>query len=243
MSDAPRRILVSGGTSGIGRACVERLASRGHRVWVLGSREPGLRAVREALPLAGTSRCDVADADAVEGAVAEAVAELGGLDGAFVNAGIDGLGAPATDVDVAHFRRVLNVNVIGAFLVARESAKAMKGPASIVMNASVNALRSETGFVDYNASKAAVVSIARTMAIELAPEGIAVTALCPGYFPTPMTAPYLDDPSTRAGLLTKIPAGRFGRLDEVAALVDFLLTSDAAYMTGGVITMDGAASV
>ncbi|MFD6548508.1 SDR family NAD(P)-dependent oxidoreductase [Streptomyces sp. NPDC058398] len=242
MSDASRRILVSGGTSGIGHACVERLASGGHQVWVLGSREAGLRAVRDAVPLAGSSRCDVADADAVEGAIAEAVAKLGGLDGAFVNAGIDGLGAPATDVDVAHFRRVLDVNVIGAFLVAREAAKAMKGPASIVMNASVNALRPESGFVDYNASKAAVVAIARTMAVELAPAGIAVTALCPGYFPTPMTAPYLDDPSTRTELLAKIPAGRFGRLDELAALVDFLLTSNAAYMTGGVITMDGAAS-
>ncbi|MEU0208870.1 SDR family oxidoreductase [Streptomyces canus] len=243
MSDTPRRILISGGTSGIGHACAQRLAANGDRVWILGTREESLRSARETLPLVGAGRCDVADADQVDQAVAEAVEVLGGLDGAFVNAGIDGQGLPMAEVDATHFRRVLDVNVIGSFLVARAAARAMSGPAAIVFNASVNALRPETGFMDYNATKAAVVSIAKTMALELAADGIAVTALCPGYFPTRMTAPYLQQEETKAELLARIPAGRFGRLDEIAALVDFLLDTPAAYMTGGVVTIDGAASV
>ena len=94
-----------------------------------------------------------------------------------------------------------------------------------MFNASVNALRPELNFLDYNASKAAVVSMAKSLAMEVSGRGVAVTALCPGYFPTRMTAPYLDDPGTRDELLARIPAGRFGDLAEIAALVDFLLSA------------------
>lgn len=243
MGEAPRRIVISGGTSGIGYACVERLCANGHRVWVLGSRDSSVSAARAALPLAGASRCDVADSDAVEQAFAEAVTTLGGLDGAFVNAGVDGKGMQAIDTDAEHFRRVLEVNVLGSFLVARCAARVMTGPASIVLNASTNAIRPEPGFVDYNASKAAVVNIAKTMALELGTRGIAVTALCPGYFRTLMTADSIDDPQAGAELLGRIPAGRFGTLTDLAALVEFLLGPHSGHMTGGVITVDGASHV
>jgi NAD(P)-dependent dehydrogenase (short-subunit alcohol dehydrogenase family) len=113
----------------------------------------------------------------------------------------------------------------------------------VVFNASVNAVRPERDFLDYNASKAAVVSIAKSLALELSAEGVAVTALCPGYFPTRMTAPFLDEEATRAELLARIPAGRFGALPEIAAVVDFLLSPDAAYMTGSVVSLDGGASL
>lgn len=243
MGESVRNILISGGSSGIGYACAQHLAARGDRVWILGSREKGVRAAAQALPLAGAGVCDVADLAQVNAAVAEAAQTLGGLDGVFVNAGIDGQERPAADLDVVQFRRLLDVNVIGSLLVSQAAVRAMPGRGSIVFNASANALRPEPGFADYNASKAAVVSLAKTLAIELAPSGICVTALCPGYFPTRMTERYLDDEPTRRHLLSRIPAERFGDLDEIAALVDFLLDPKAQYMTGGVITIDGAATV
>ncbi len=238
-----RRVLISGGTSGIGYACAERLAARGEAVWVLGSSDESVAAARARLPLAGAAACDVSDEQQVGAAVSAAAAQLGGFDGVFVSAGVDGQGVPATELDAAGLRRVLDVNAVGAFLVARAALASLRRPGAIVLNASANAIRPERDFLDYNASKAAVVSIAKSLALELSADGVAVTALCPGYFPTRMTAPFLDDPATRAELLARIPAGRFGTLPEIAAVVDFLLSPDAAFMTGGVVSLDGGSSI
>jgi NAD(P)-dependent dehydrogenase (short-subunit alcohol dehydrogenase family) len=212
-------------------------------VWILGSSPETVAAALERGPFAGAAACDVADEAAVEAAVAEAADALGGLDAAFVNAGVDGEDKPVLELSAEHFRRVLDVNVIGAFLVARESARRMAPGAAIVLNASVNGVRAEAGFADYNASKAAAVSLAQTMALDLAERGIAVTAICPGYVRTRMTERYLDDPDTAPALLAGIPAGRFGEPADVAALVAFLASAEAAYMTGSVITIDGGRSV
>jgi len=242
-SHSPRRILISGGTSGIGFACAQRLSEAGNRVWVLGSSERTVDDARDQLELAGATVCDVSDALEVDVALDEAARELGALDGIFVNAGIDGENLVATELDVAHFRRVLDVNVIGAFLVARAGLRYLSRPGAIVFNASMNAIRPEKYFLDYNASKAAVVSMAKSFALELSSSEISVTALCPGYFPTRMTAPFLTDEVIRKELLSHVPAGRFGNLSEIAAIVDFLLSRDAAYMTGSVVSVDGGTSI
>jgi NAD(P)-dependent dehydrogenase (short-subunit alcohol dehydrogenase family) len=239
-----RRIVISGGTSGIGAACAGVLAERGATVWILGSRAETVEGALAEMPgLAGGTVCDVTDADAVREAVTGVKDTFGGLDGAFVNAGIDGAGAGFLDLTADGLRRVLDVNVVGAFLVAREAALAMPAGGRIVFNASVNALRPERNFADYNASKAAVLSLSQTMAIELASSGIVVTTICPGYIPTAMTQPYLEDPATAAELLREVPAGRFGTLAEVAELVCFLLSSKAGYMAGAVVSIDGGRGV
>ena len=239
-------VLISGGTSGLGLATARHLRSQGDQVWVLGTTAAGVQGAIASGAATRGSACDVTDDDAVAAAVSDMVDAFGSITAAFVNAGIDGLGVAAVDLDADHFLRVLDVNVRGAFLVARHAARAMRLASlvagSIVLNASVNAIRPEPLFVDYNASKAAVVSLAKTLALELAPS-IAVTAIAPGYFPSRMTDPYLSDPTTAAELLALIPAGRFGDPAELATLVAFLLSPAAAYLTGGVITIDGGRSV
>ncbi len=236
-------MLITGGTSGIGYACSQHLVEQGAKVWVVGSRPEGVERTRRSLAVAGASVCDVSNEEQVEAVVAAAATGLGGLDGVFVNAGIDGQAVAATELDVSHLRRVLDVNVVGAFLVSRAALRLRPPPRSIVLNASVNALRPERNFLDYNASKAAVVSMAKSLALEFSAAGTAVTALCPGYFPTRMTLPYLEDPQVRRELLERIPAGRFGELAEISALVAFLLGPAAPFMTGGVVSIDGGSGI
>jgi NAD(P)-dependent dehydrogenase (short-subunit alcohol dehydrogenase family) len=238
-----RGVVISGGTSGIGLACARRLHEEGARVWILGPSEQTLAAALEELPseiLGGV--CDVSDEAAVENAVAQASAALGRIDVAVCNAGIDGQGVNALDLDVATLRRVLDVNVVGVFLLARACARSMPPGSSIVVNASVNALRPEVAFLDYNVSKAGAAMVTRSLALDLAPRGIAVAAILPGYVPTRMTEPYLRDEPSRNEILEGIPARRLGTPEEVAGLVAYLASEEAAYMTGALVTIDGGRS-
>jgi NAD(P)-dependent dehydrogenase (short-subunit alcohol dehydrogenase family) len=238
-----RGVVISGGTSGIGLACARRLHEEGARVWILGTSERTVSAALEQLPpeIHG-SVCDVSHEAAVEATVAEAAAALGRIDIAVCNAGIDGQGVNALELDVATLRRVLDVNVVGVFLLARACARLMAPGSAIVVNASVNALRPEAAFLDYNVSKAGAAMVTRSLALDLAPRGIAVAAILPGYVPTRMTEPYLRDERSRAEILEGIPARRLGTPEEVAGLVAYLASEEAAYMTGALVTIDGGRS-
>jgi NAD(P)-dependent dehydrogenase (short-subunit alcohol dehydrogenase family) len=237
-----RGVVISGGTSGVGLAAARRFAAEGALVWIMGSRQATLDEALADAEVVGGCAGDIADADYVGWAVEQAKATLGRVDVAFASAGIDGEAKGALELSPGHFRRVLEVNVLGTFLLAQATARHMVDGGAIVVNASVNGLRAERGFCDYNASKAAAVMLAKTLAIDLADRDISVTALCAGYIRTRMTAPYLDDPVLAEELRSQIPAGRFGTPQEVAGLVSFLSRPEAAYMTGGVVTIDGGRS-
>jgi NAD(P)-dependent dehydrogenase (short-subunit alcohol dehydrogenase family) len=238
-----RRYLITGGTSGIGDMCARHLTAAGHRVWVTGTREESVSAALERGSAHGGSVVDAADADAVTAAFTDAAEAFGGLDGAFLNAGIDGEGKPAEQLDATTFRRVLDVNVVGILLGAQAAHRTLARPGAIVVNASVNAIRPEAHFADYNASKAAAAALAATLAMEWTTDGLCVTCVCPGYFRTNMTAQYLDDPQISAELLARIPAGRFGEPADVGATVEFLLSNQAPFLSGAVIPLAGAGNL
>lgn len=235
-----RRYLITGGTSGIGEAVARHLTAAGHRVWVTGTRPETVDRARAAGYAAGASVADVTDAAGVEAAFAAADAAFGGLDGAFLNAGVDGEGKPAEELSPETFAAVLAVNTVGVLSSAQAAYRHVVRPGGrLVVNASVNALRPEQHFADYNASKAATLSLAHTLALEWSPQGLSVVAICPGYFPTRMTNQWLDDPATAAELLRHIPAGRFGTPDDVGALLEFLLGPHSGYLTGATLSLDG----
>lgn len=239
---APRRYLITGGTGGIGDMCARYLTDKGHRVWVTGTREQSVAAAVDR-GVAGGSVADAADADAVSRAFDEAVDVFGGLDGAFLNAGIDGEAKPAEQLAPETFRRVLDVNVMGVLHGAQAAHRTLTRPGAIVVNASVNAMRPEAHFADYNASKAAAAALAATLAMEWSAQGLCVTCICPGYFRTNMTAQYLDDPQIRSELLARIPTGRFGRATDIGSTVDFLLSNQAPFLSGAVIPIAGASNL
>ncbi|MFN8631063.1 MAG: SDR family NAD(P)-dependent oxidoreductase [Chloroflexota bacterium] len=240
--------LITGGTSGIGLAAAERLASEGAAVFIVG-RDPArldaaLTQLRAAVPGATFDglTLDVTDAAAVEAATAEA-ARLGRrLDVLVAAAGIDGEGRDILALDPQHFARVQATNVNGMFNAAQAAARAMTADGrggSIVLIASVNGLAAEPGFVDYNTSKGGAVLLARSMGRDLAARHVRVNAVCPGYTKTPMTQASLDDPEALNDILAAIPMGRPAEPAEIAAVIAFLASAEASYVTGSAIVVDG----
>jgi meso-butanediol dehydrogenase / (S,S)-butanediol dehydrogenase / diacetyl reductase len=223
-----KRVVVTGGTSGIGAATVQRFRDEGSHVAAIADRDvedPGLL-------------CDVADADQVARAFARADELLGGVDVLIANAGIS-VRKPFLEIEEADWRRVLDVNLTGVFHCAQQAARRMTAGAGgvILMTASTNGLTGHPFYADYNASKAGVIQLARTMALELAPK-VRVNAICPGYVLTPMQrAEYSDE--MLAEVNAGIPLGRHAEPAEIAALFAFLASDEGAYFTGATISMDG----
>jgi meso-butanediol dehydrogenase / (S,S)-butanediol dehydrogenase / diacetyl reductase len=233
-----KRIVVTGGTSGIGEATSRRFLAEGARVVALAVGEDEVATAGERVPGLAAIRCDVADAGAVAAAFAQVDASLGGIDVLVANAGIS-IRKPFLEIEEADWRRVLDVNLTGVFHCAQQAARRMTAAdgGTILMTASTNGLTGHPFYADYNASKAGVILLARTMARELAP-AVRVNAVCPGYVLTPMQrAEYSDE--MLADVNAGIPLGRHASPDEIAALFAFLASDDGAYFTGAVISVDG----
>ena len=218
-----KAVLVSGGSSGIGKATVRRFLEEGSRVHFCGidpQEVADALAEVSALGVVGATSCDVAEATDVDRLVAEAERELGSIDVLINNAG------------VAHK---------DAFLVAQAVAKRMvaRGTGVIVNMASTNALGGEENFAHYNASKGGVLQLTRTMAVELGRHGIRVNCLCPGFIRTPLNDAISDEASAEAYERERIPLGRAGTSEEVAAAYAFLASDDASFIHGEALVIDG----
>ena len=236
-------VLVSGGSSGIGKATVRRFLEEGSRVVFCGIDQEEVRAAAAELSPLGSAigvACDVSRADDVASLIAEAERVLGAIDVLINNAGIARKTA-FLDITTDEWDRVLEVNLRGMFLVAQGVARLMaaRERGVIVNMASTNALGGEEDLAHYNASKGGVLQLTRTMAVELGPRGVRVNCLCPGFIETPLNDAISDRAFIETYVRERIPLGRAGDADEVAAAYAFLASDDASFIHGEALVIDG----
>jgi len=238
-----RVAVVTGGSRGIGLSCAEELGRRGARVVITYARDDAAAdAAAGRLRAGGTDctvlRADVVDRVAVDDMVRRVKQTLGRLDILVTAAGITGDGL-LTVMGDERWSRVVDTNLDGTFYTLRAVARAMiaQGSGAIVTISSVSALLGNAGQAGYAATKAGIIAMSNVLAAELAPYGIRVNAVAPGFVDTEMTR---SIPRGRLpGLLQRIPLGRLGTPEEVAAMVGFLVSDSASYVTGGLFVVDG----
>ncbi len=242
-----RRALVTGANSGIGQAIALAFAEAGADVAVNYVTHPEAADAVVAQITAQGRRAIALHADVSNEADVEAMfqqldAAWGGLDVLVNCAGIDGQRALAQDAKMADWRRVLEVNLFGAFDCARHAlARMLPQGRGVVLNiSSVHEVIPWSGYSAYCASKAGLSMMTKTLAQEAAPHGVRVLALGPGAIQTPINQSVWADPAASADLITKIPLGRLGRTDEIAGMAVVLCSEASSYVTGTTVMVDGA---
>jgi NAD(P)-dependent dehydrogenase (short-subunit alcohol dehydrogenase family) len=227
--DEQRVTVVIGAASGIGLATARVLAAAGHTVV-----SADLRADGDVRPV------DVTDEDAVAALFDGVLERYGAFHGVVNCAGVSTLGA-VVEHDAAEFRRVVDVCLTGAFLVLKHAGRRVADRGALVSLTSLNARQPGTGLAAYCAAKAGLVSLTEVAALELAPRRVRVNAVAPGLVVTPLTAPAMDIPGIRDSYLENTPLGRSGEPEEIAAAIRFLLSDDAAWITGETMEINGGA--
>jgi len=242
MRFAGKVAVVTGGASGIGLAAVRRFHAEGAAVVVADVQDGPGEAVAAEL---GDGRCvyqhtDVASWEAVQAMVARAEAAFGGLDILFNNAGV-GSFASTPDLTPEEWRRVMSIDLDAVFYGCKAALPLMRkrGGGAIVNTASISGIGADFGFAAYNAAKAGVINYTRAVAIDHAREGIRANAVCPGPVDTPIIAGINEMQGIRQVWDRAVPMGRFARAEEIAAVVLFLASDDASYLTGAAIPVDG----
>jgi glucose 1-dehydrogenase len=248
-----KNVLVTGGTSGIGQAIAVRFAEHGANVAINYLRTPDEASETEQQVHACVAKvrqegvrdvlvgADVSNEDEVVRMVADAAEQLGGIDVLVNNAGIQ-ISRPSEELSSADFDKVLAINLRGSFLCAREAIKhflAEDKPGSIVNISSVHQLIPKPSYLGYSVSKGGMQNLTRTLALEYAGRGIRVNAVGPGATITPINRAWVDDPIKAEMVTSHIPIPRPGEADEMAGVVAFLASDDAAYVTGQTIYVDG----
>lgn len=252
-----KRVLVTGGTSGIGQAMAVRFAAEGALVAINYRRDEASAAETNALVQVALEECvatirgcgarhmlvqaDVSQPDQVARMVAETVAGLGGLDILINNAGI-AVGAASHEMTLEQFDRVIAVNLRGAFVCAQAAIRHWleAGQPGVLLNvSSVHEVIPKPRYASYAVSKGGLGNLTRTLALEYAGQGIRVNGIGPGATVTPINRAWVDDPAKRAEVERHIPMGRAGEAAEMAAAAAFLASDEAAYITGQTLYVDG----
>lgn len=243
--------VVTGGNAGIGLGLARGLAQAGASVAILGRRPDRNAAAIEELTadIAGARlrayTCDVSDEEALSTAIVAIANEFGRLDSCFANAGISGTSGHILATSTTEWRDIMNINLEGAFHTARVAAELMKQQnhgGSIVFTSSLSAFDAAPVHAPYAASKAALLSLTRSLAAAVARDGIRVNAIVPGWVDTDMTAEALSDSTVRE-IIRRIPLRRMGTAADLEALAVLLAGSGSAYLTGQAIVVDGGYSI
>ena len=234
--------VITGGASGIGAAAARRFHAEGASVLLADLNAEAGEALAASLGegRAVFRRVDVSDFGEVEAMVAAAAQAFGGLDILFNNAGI-GSFANVVDLTLEDWRRVIDIDLSAVFYGCKAAIPHLRarGGGAIINTASISGLAGDFSFAAYNAAKAGVINLTRSMAIDHARENIRVNAVCPGPVDTPIIAGINEMQGVREAWDAKVPMGRFARPEEIAAVVAFLASDDASYMTGAILAVDG----
>lgn len=244
-----RGAVVTGGNGGIGLGMARALLAAGAKVAIWGSNPDKTERARQQLAgeCGDATRvqafvCDVGDEAQVESAFAASAAALGRVDACFANAGVSSKGTLLTDMSLEEFRRVQRINVEGVFLTFRAAARHMAAHGqggSLVATASTAAIEGAARNSHYGASKGAVASMVRALAVELARHRIRVNSILPGWIETDMTAPALGWDKFVANVLPRVPMRRWGTPDDFGGVAVYLASEASRYHTGDTFVIDG----
>jgi NAD(P)-dependent dehydrogenase (short-subunit alcohol dehydrogenase family) len=235
-----KRVVITGASRGLGCLLAHAFSHGGARVTLVARTERDLKAVAEELPGPSLVCSGEVTDDEFNEAVADAtVAEWGGVDVWICNAGISPVMAGPRETSPAVFREILDVNLTGAFLGARAAARVMREGGRLIFTGSVLGERPRQGLTAYSASKAGLVGLAKGLALDLAPAGITVNVVAPGWFDSPLAQPWKDSPELGDGVVAHTAQRRWGAPTDLAGAYQFLASDGSAFITGTVINVDG----